>query len=82
MVLGLHGNGLPADISPIGCITSDVLYVEGEGVNIDGEGGNLSEETKEKGSGTNGEVQLVDKVLCQQKFPSTPSKDVHMQVST
>lgn len=57
------------------------VSVEGEGVSVSGEEGALSEEMKEE-SDSKRKEQLVEKVPCQQKFPSTPSKDVHMQVST
>ena len=85
MIVGLHDNG-PPDVSPIGCSGvggSDMqsVSVEGEGVSVSGEEGALSEEMKEE-SDSKRKEQLVEKVPCQQKFPSTPSKDVHMQVST
>lgn len=79
MILGLHGNG-PLDISPIGCSGSEM-----QSVSVSGGEGCSSEETKEKkGSGiVDRKKQLVEKVpYQQQKFPSTPNKDVHMQVST
>ena len=93
MIIGLHDNG-PPDISPIniGCGgvgggSHDVLSVrsvEGEGVRVscEEELSLLSVETKEKkGVGDDGREQPVENVPNQQKFPSTPSKDVHMQVS-
>ena len=78
MILGVHGNG-PPDISPIGCSGSEM-----QSVSASGEEGGSSEETKEKeGSGIQyRKERLAEKVSCQQKYPSTPSKDVHMQVST
>ena len=90
MIIGLHDNG-PPDVSPIGCggvgggsdDVQSVRSVEGEGVRVSCEEElSLSVEMKEKeGVGDNGREQPVENVLNQQKFPSTPSKDVHMQVS-
>lgn len=87
MIIGLHDNG-PPGISPIGCSgvgSSDMqsVSVEEEGVGVSGEDEGLSKETKEKeGFGGGGiKEQLGDRVPNQQKFPSTPGKDVHMQVS-
>ena len=63
--------------------SDDMQSVEGEGVSCEEELSLLSEETKEKdGVGDDGREQPVEKVPNQQKFPSTPSKDVHLQVST
>jgi hypothetical protein len=79
MIIGLHDNG-PPDISPIGCsgagVCGDMQSVrsaEGEGVSVNGD-----KESKEERVGDDGSVE---KVPSQQNFPSTPSKDVHMQVS-
>ena len=61
-----------------------VRSVEGEGVRVscEEELSLLSVEMKEKeGVGDDGREQPVEKVQNQQKFPSTHSKDVHMQVS-
>ncbi len=73
MIIGLHDNG-PPDVSPIGC--------SGVGGDGDMQSVSLSEETKEEGVGDDGRELPVEKVPDQQKFPSTPGKDVHMQVST
>ena len=91
MIIGLHDNG-PPDVSPIGCSGvgggSDMqsVSVERECVSVSSEeeGGSTNcKEMKEKeGFGDDRKEQLVDQVPNQQKFPSTPSKDVHMQVST
>ena len=91
MIIGLHDNG-PPDVSPIGCSgvggSSDMqsVSVERECVSVSSEeeGGSANcKEMKEKeGFDDNRKEQLVDEVPNQQKFPSTPSKDVHMQVST